>query len=50
MYLTRYIEVLEKYIESAGDLPPGNKAEGVYIPNVIHYKLGRVSQAPGGTL
>lgn len=50
MYLTRYVEVLEKYIESAGDIPPGNKAEGVYIPNVIHHKLGRVSQAPGGTL
>ena len=50
MYLTRYIEVLEKYIESAGDLPPGNKAEGVYIPNVIHHKLDRISRATGGTL
>lgn len=49
MYLTRYIEVLEKYIQSAGDIPPGNKGEGVYIPNVIHYKLGRGSLAPGGT-
>jgi hypothetical protein len=50
MYLTRYVEVLEKYIRAAGDIPPGNKAEGVYIPNVIHHKLGRVSRAPGGTL
>lgn len=48
MYLTRYVEVLEKYIQSAGDIPPGNKVKGVYIPNVIHHKLARVSRAPGG--
>lgn len=50
MYLTRYVEVLEKYIVAAGDIPPGNKAGDVYIPNVIHHKLERVSRAPGGAL
>ena len=50
MYLTRYIEVLEKYIHAAGDIPPGNKADGVYLPNVIRHKLARISLAHGGTL
>lgn len=50
MYLTRYVEVLEKYIQATGDIPPGNKAEGVYIPSVIRHKLARVSRASGGTL
>lgn len=49
MYLTRYIEVLEKYIHAAGDIP-GNKADGVYLPNVIRHKLARISLAHGGTL
>ncbi|GMV84970.1 MAG: hypothetical protein AMXMBFR80_08270 [Dehalococcoidia bacterium] len=42
MYLTRYIEVLEKYIQAAGNIPPGNRAPGAYIPNVIHHKLERI--------
>ena len=41
MYLTRYIELLEQHHAGAGDLPPGNREPGVYVP-----RLGRAIGRP----
>lgn len=48
MYLTRFIEVLEKYIATTGDIPAANKAGVFPIPGVIQHKLSRTSQSSGG--
>jgi hypothetical protein len=34
MYLTRYVELLERHLGATGDLPPGNKQPGEYIPTL----------------
>ena len=48
MYLTRFIEVLEKYIATTGDIPAANKAGAFPIPRVIQHKRDRTFQTPGG--
>jgi hypothetical protein len=35
MYLTRYIELLERHQDAAGQLPPDNMRAGEYIPGPV---------------
>lgn len=39
MYMSRYVELLERHLHAAGDLPPGNQEPGEYVPT-----LGRAGQ------
>ena len=48
MYLTRYIEVLEKHLAATGDIPAANKAALFPNPGDIQHKLRRTSQTTGG--
>lgn len=35
MYLTRYVELLERELEASGALPPRNLLPGEYIPSMV---------------
>lgn len=35
MYMTRYVELLEKHLDATGALPPGNRTNSVYVPNIV---------------
>ncbi len=42
MYLTRFVELLEKQQDAAGALPPGNMVPGEYIPKVVRQRAARL--------
>jgi hypothetical protein len=45
MYLTRYIDLLERYLHAYGELPPGNRESGEPLP-----RLGRAGRQAARTL
>lgn len=34
IYITRYVELLERHLHATGDLPPGNQEPGEYVPTL----------------
>ncbi|MER3421155.1 MAG: hypothetical protein C4290_11820 [Chloroflexota bacterium] len=46
MYLTRYVELLEQHLGATGDLPPGNKQPGEYIPTLGRAGITAASSMP----
>lgn len=34
MYLTRYVELLERHLQNEPELPPGNQRPGEYLPTL----------------
>ncbi len=42
VYYSRWVEVLSRYVEEHGELPPGNRESGEFIP-----KLGRFVRSAG---
>lgn len=48
MYLTRYVELLEQHLGATGDLPPGNKQPGEYIPTLGRAGIAAAPSTHGG--
>lgn len=40
MYLTRYVELLERELKASGSLPPKNLLPGEYIPSMVRRLAG----------
>lgn len=40
-YMTRFVELLEKHVDSFGVLPPGNDQPGEYVPSVVRRRAAR---------
>ena len=40
MYLTRYVELLERELKASGGLPPKNLLPGEYIPSMVRRAAG----------
>ena len=40
MYLTRYVELLERELKASGGLPPKNMLPGEYIPSMVRRAAG----------
>ena len=47
MYMTRFVELLEKQQDAAGGLPPANTIPGEYVPKVVRQRSAR-RNAPNG--
>ncbi len=48
MYMTRFIELLEKHQDALGVLPAGNLAPGEYVPGILERRRHRFNGHHGG--
>lgn len=44
MYLSRFVELLERHQDAHGALPPGNAAPGEYVPSILHRRQERIAR------
>lgn len=48
MYLTRYVELLERELKAGGALPPRNLLPGEYIPSMVRRMAGSQGHSAQG--
>lgn len=48
MYMTRFVELLEKHEDALGVLPAGNLAPGEYVPGILRRRRIRHNGRQGG--
>lgn len=48
MYMTRFVELLEKHEDALGVLPAGNLAPGEYVPSILRARRIRQNGRRGG--